>query len=166
MTIGSLCQILQQLGEQHGSDTQVFIIDDEGEWPFAVSVQREVLGAQRVVVYLDVTGEADALYPLGYYEASDDTDNHSSAEAILDISVHLKGIPAHSCPASVNPAIWPAVLLEWRTAWSVCARAGHCDALDGMEYQRVFRTWCEQACPENMLPFIIAEASRLPSPGD
>jgi hypothetical protein len=56
MKLRNLLDQLQGFANLYGDHIQVFVVDDEGEWPFGVTAPVEALGDPRQrVVYIDMT---------------------------------------------------------------------------------------------------------------
>lgn len=56
MTLRRLVEKLEEVAQLHGDELEVVILDDEGEWPFGVHVEPEMVGQfPRMIVCLDVT---------------------------------------------------------------------------------------------------------------
>ena len=47
----------------------------------------------------------------------------------------------------------------FRTIWKMFAEAGVCDAIDGTEYQRVYKEWCADGDSEPIADFIKERAN-------
>lgn len=47
----------------------------------------------------------------------------------------------------------------FRSAWRWCARYGHCDAVGGSEYHRVYAEWQEAGRPASVCKFIKQRAN-------